>query len=239
VKSMRKLILPLLALGALLLLATAGVAVAAPPEGPPDPFNIWQLHYGKDVYGEPIEGDAHPMPPPLMFALLNFGIFVALVVWKGGPAIRRFVRQRHTDIKDALEEAAKLRDDARAVLEDHRRRLDRADAEIESLVAEIRAEAEAEKERILEQAKTQAAALEREAETRIEAELARARAALEIQVVAAAVVRAEEILREKTTPADHAGLVDGFIRDIAPGGPPKTPPSGSPPPKQGLDEGWT
>jgi F-type H+-transporting ATPase subunit b len=231
---MRKLIVPLcaLALFGFVLLGLAGIAVAAPPGGEPDPVNVWQLHYGKDVHGDPIEGDAHPMPPPLMFALLNFGIFVALVVWKGGPAIRRFVRQRHTDIKDALDEAARLRDEARAVLDDHKQRLDRADAEIESLVTEIRAEAEAEKQRILEQAEVQAATMKREAESRIEAELDRARAALEIEVVAAAIGRAVEILQARTTPADHAGLVDGFIRDIAPG-------KKAPPPGSSLDEDWT
>jgi F-type H+-transporting ATPase subunit b len=223
---------PFFALALLILLASTGFAVAAPPGGEPDPVNVWQLHCGKDVYGEPMTPGAHPMPPPLMFALLNFGIFVALVAWKGGPAIRRYVRQRHVDIKDSLAEAARLRDDARAVLDDHKQRLDRADAEIESLVAEIRAEAEAEKQRILEQAEAQSAGMKRDAEARIEAELARARAALEIEVVAAAVARAEEILQARTTPADHAGLVDGFIRDIAPG---KAPP----PPGAAIDEDWS
>lgn len=176
--------------------------------------------------------------PPAAFMLLNFAIFAGLLIWKGGPPLRRYLHQRHTEIKEALEEASRLREEAREKLEDYTQRLEKADTEVQNLVAEIRSDAEAEKKRILEEAERQAAAIKRDAESRVEAETQRARAALEREVVAAAIARAQDLLREKATPSDQAGLVDGFIRDLgAAGG--SGGPSGGGSSGSSIDEEWS
>jgi F-type H+-transporting ATPase subunit b len=78
----------------------------------------------------------------------------------------------------------------------------------------MRADAEADKKRILEAAERQAAQMKRDAELRIAAEIETARAVLTREVTAAATAATEQILREKLTAADQQKLVGAFIGDL-------------------------
>jgi F-type H+-transporting ATPase subunit b len=209
---------------------------AAHEEGEEDPsrhFNFldikswWQ---GKDEWGGPLgDGkmtaiDAHGKPfvvheeekmsPPFVLLLVNFALLLGLLAWKGRPAVRKLAEERHDQIKTALDEAAKLRTEAADRLASYEKRLAAADDEVTKLVAGIRADAEADKARILAAAEAQAAQLKRDAESRIAAEIEAARAALTREVTAAAGVATEKLLREKTTAGDQDTLVGNFIADV-------------------------
>ena len=196
----------------------------------PDPsqhFNYTGVHYsGKDEYGGPY-GDGtetnkqgvklheeEPMSPPFMFMLINFGIFLALIGWFGWPAARKLAAERHDEIKGALDEAAKLRDQAKHKLDEFETRIKDVDAEIKALVDGIRKDAEADKTRILAAAAEQAAQMKRDAELRIAAEIELARAQLTAEVTAAAVGATEKILKDKATPDDQYKLVSTFISNM-------------------------
>jgi F-type H+-transporting ATPase subunit b len=125
---------------------------------------------------------------------------------------------RADQIKSALDEAARLRDDARAKLEEYSTRLAAADAEMTKMIEQVRADAEADRVRVIAAAEAQAAALKKEAEERIAAEIAIARLALAQEVAAAAAAAAEQLIRDKATSADHTKLVDGFIAEVGTGG---------------------
>ncbi|HLU68868.1 MAG TPA: F0F1 ATP synthase subunit B [Kofleriaceae bacterium] len=204
---------------------------------PPPPINWFQWHTGKDVLGGELEEGEEPMAPGLLFAILNFLVFAGLLVKFAGPKLATYLRTRHDSIKDQLSEAARLRQEARDKLEEYNRRIAGVDAEVQKLIGEIRAEAEAEKKAILDQARAQADAMKRDAELRIESEIARARQGLEREVVAAAVAAAEKILRERTTAEDQTRLFDSFIDSLGGGGAPRTPPAGGTP--ASTDDGWT
>jgi F-type H+-transporting ATPase subunit b len=193
----------------------------------PDPtqhFNYTDVHYsGKDEYGGKY-GDGtetnkqgvtlheeEPKSPPFMFMLINFGLFLALLGWKGWPAARKLAEERHDEIKDALDEAAKLRDQAKHKLDEYETRIKDVDTEIKALVEGIRKDAEADKARILAAATAQAAQMKRDAELRIAAEIEQARAQLTAEVTAAAVGATEKILKEKATADDQQKLVSTFI----------------------------
>jgi F-type H+-transporting ATPase subunit b len=160
------------------------------------------------------EAEGEEAPPPFVFMLLNFGVLLALFGWKAAPALRRHVAARHTLIREALDDAARIRQEAQEKLDTYSKRIANVDAEVDELVAGIREEAEAEKQRIIADAERQAAAMKQSAEDRIAAELTRARDALEREVVVAAVAAAEKILREKATSTDKSQLVDGFITGL-------------------------
>ena len=191
-------------------------------------FNFFGFGYrGKDVMGGPLgDGkmvDAHSgevtdgeeaMSPPFVLMIVNFVILLGLLAWKGGPVFRKLAADRHDAIKTALEEAAKLRQQAADKLAEYETRLKDADAEIKKLVEGMRTDAEADKKRILAAAETQAAAMKRDAEQRIAAELEYARAALTREVTAAATAATEKLLREKLQPADQQRLVSSFIADV-------------------------
>jgi F-type H+-transporting ATPase subunit b len=212
---------------------------------PPPPINWFHLHYNKDVEGGTLEPGEEPMPPGLLFALINFAVFVSILVKFAGPKLATYLRVRHETVKGQLDEAARLRAEARDKLDEYNRRIEGMDQEVTRLMHEIRAEAETERDHMLAQARIQAEALTREAQLRIESEIARARLALEREVVTAAVAAAEKVLRERTTPEDQERLFDGFITSLgAAGSGPPAPAGGgggggSARPRRGtVDEEW-
>jgi F-type H+-transporting ATPase subunit b len=151
---------------------------------------------------------------PFALLVFNFGL-VLLILWKwGAPAGRQVAETRSDQIKTALEEAARLRQQAKAKLDEYSSKLKAAEAEITELVAGMRRDAETEKQRIIANAEVQAKALQRDAEERIAAEIGRARLALQREVAVAATTIAEKILRERATAADQGKLVDSFIHDL-------------------------
>ncbi|MEZ4401289.1 MAG: ATP synthase F0 subunit B [Kofleriaceae bacterium] len=190
-------------------------------------YNWFKLSYrNKDILGgpmgdgklgnEPLEPghDEEPMSAPFVLMLLNFGILLVILAKLGGPAARKMAETRSDEIKGALDEAAKLRKQAAAKLDEYNAKLSASEAEMDSMLKGMRADAEADKTRILANAEKQAAAVKRDAELRIAAEIQRARVELAREVAVAAATAAEQLLRDKTTATDHAALVDGFIRDV-------------------------
>ncbi len=194
-------------------------------------FNFWGgpfEHSGKDVAGGPmgdgknfdpktgqaVPGAEEPMSAPFIFMVINFVLLLALLAKWGGPAARKIAADRHDQIKTALDEAAKLRKQAADKLTEYESRLKAADDEIARLVEGMRADAEADKKRILEMAERQAAQMKREAELHIAAEIELARAALTREVIAAATAASEKILRDKVTPGDQQKLVGAFIGEL-------------------------
>jgi len=203
-------------------------------EDPSANFNFANIHYrDKDELGGPL-GDGkmvddktgvtiaeeEPMSPPFLLALLNFGVLLLLLGKYLVPAGRKVAEERHDQIKTALDEAAKLRAQAEAKLGEYEARIAGVDAEIDKLVTGIRADAEADKRRILASAENQAAQLKRDAEQRIAAEIELARQQLTDEVAAAAAAAASKIVRERATADDQQRLVSTFttgLRDL--GGP--------------------
>jgi F-type H+-transporting ATPase subunit b len=185
-------------------------------------------HYGKDITGGPygdgknenpatgevVPGEEEPMSAPFIFMILNFVILLALLSKLGRPAARKLAAERHDQIKTALEDAAKLRKQAADKLAEYDAQLKALPDEIAKIVAGIRADAEADKQRILEAAERSAAQMKRDAELHIAAEIELARRALTREVTAAATAAAERILREKMTPGDQQTLVGAFIGEL-------------------------
>ena len=185
-------------------------------------------HGGKDVAGgkfgdgvnhnpetgHTVEGAEEPMSAPFIYMVLNFVLLLFILLKFGGPAAKRSAADRHDQIKTALDEAAKLRKQAADKLAEFESRIKDADSDIKKLVDGLRADAEADKARILENAEKQAALMKRDAEQRIAAEIEYARAQLTREVTAAAAAATEKLLRAKMTPGDQQKLVTSFITDI-------------------------
>jgi F-type H+-transporting ATPase subunit b len=168
-----------------------------------------------DHHGNPAEEEA--MSPPFVFMLLNFALLLLILAKFGGPQARKLAQERHDQIKVALDEAAKLRDQAAKKLAEYETRIKDVDAEVQKIVDGIRTDAEADKKRILAAAEAQAAQMKRDAELRIAAEIELARAQLTKEVTAAAANATEKLLREKTTSDDQTKLVATFISNVQAG----------------------
>jgi len=228
---------------ALLLVAVlVSPAYAGPPEGgdhaektekvedPSQHFNFAShfFDYRKlDEYGGPL-GDGvmtddktgetvreeEPMSAPFVLALVNFAILLLLLAKYLAPAGKKVAQERHDSIKTALDEAAKLRDEAKKKLGEYEARIAGLDAEIQKLVDGIRVDAEADKKRILDNAERQAAQMKHDAEQRIAAEIELARAQLRQEVAVAASSAATALVRDKATPDDQQRLVSSFISGL-------------------------
>lgn len=203
-------------------------ATESEPHDPSQHFNFFNVHYpGKDEYGGTYgdnrevtpEGVAleeeEPMSPPFIFLIGNFVLMLFILGKYLWPAAGKLASDRHDHIKSALDEAKKLRDQAAQRLADYELRIKDVDREIKTLVDGIRADAEADRVRIVEAANAQAAQMQRDAEQRIAAEIELARNQLTQEVTAAAAQAAEKLLKERATPADQHNLVSSFISGIS------------------------
>ena len=170
-----------------------------------------------DKHGNVIPGEEEPMSAPFIYMVLNFAVLLFILMKFGGPVAKKTAAERHDQIKTALDEAAKLRQQAADKLAEYETRLKDADSEIKKLVDGMRADAEADKARILENAERQAAQMKKDAEQRIAAEIELARAKLTREVTAAATKATEDLLRKKMVPGDQQKLVSTFIADIQAG----------------------
>jgi F-type H+-transporting ATPase subunit b len=200
----------------------------AQPEDVTQHFNYFDIHYhGRDAWGgelgdgKMVNRETHemtdeeePMSAPFILMLINFGIFMAILGKYLWPAGKKVAADRHDQIKSALDEAAALRAQAANKLAEYETRIKDVDAEIAQLVAGIRADAEADKQRILAAASAQAAQMKRDAELRIAAEVELARAQLTREVTSAASAATEKLLREQTSVDDQRKLVGNFLEGM-------------------------
>ena len=163
----------------------------------------------KNEKGEKEEEE--PASPPFIFMLINFGIFLLILGKTLWPAAQKMSAERHDQINTALEEAAKLREQAQKKLSEYEARIKDVDAEVKKIIDDIRAAADEDKKRILENAERQAKQMKHDAELRIAAEIEMARHSLAKEVAAAAATATEKLLKDKTTPDDQKKLVGNFI----------------------------
>jgi F-type H+-transporting ATPase subunit b len=205
-------------------MATTPIALtvlAAEPEHAPAAEGAESAAHGEHhVLTNPIENwfdfdyKSKGLPPPFSMQVLNFLAFVAIIAKFAGPSLKKSVRERHDSIKKDLEEGARLRAEAQRKLEEYSGKLASLQSEIDRLVATIRAEAEAERKRLLEEAQARAERMQRDAEMQIQAEIQRVRLMLEREAVVAAVKLAEKLLIEKTTEVDQKALADRFFKAL-------------------------
>lgn len=175
--------------------------------------NWWSWDYGPAAKDPTHRG----WPPPFGFALINFGIFLA-VMWRiGGRSLVEFVAARHERIKKELDEAGRLHREAEARLAELQSKLSGLDKDVAEIVATVRKEAEEEKQRILAAANEQAARVQQEAERQIAAEVERQRKELSRLVVEAAIKQAEAIVQKNFGPEDHRRTSEAYVAQLEKG----------------------
>ncbi|MDB4967938.1 MAG: H+transporting two-sector ATPase subunit [Myxococcales bacterium] len=172
--------------------------------------NWWSWDYGPNAK-DPTHKN---LPPPFGFALINFGIFLAIMSRLAWKPLKQFIRERHDSIAKNLHEAARLRSEAEAALGTYQTKILGLDAEIDTLLVQIRKEAETEKARIIAAAEADAARLRLEAERQIAAEIERARRELRRGVIEAAVGAADETLKKNIAADDQRKMAERYVGDV-------------------------
>ena len=154
------------------------------------------------------------MPVPFGAMLLNSAILYYLLIRFAKKPIADALKTRKATILRGMEEAGKMKAEAQAQLADYEQKLANVDQEIERVRKDMRASGEAERKRILAEAKEKRTRMERDAQTLIGQELKAARESLQAELTRAALRSAEASLRAKLTPADQSRLAEEYLSGI-------------------------
>ena len=152
---------------------------------------------------------------PEFFVLLGFIIFVGILIYVGAHRmVLKALDARGEAIQAELDEAAKLRSEATALLASFEKKSAEAEANAAAIVAEARAQAEQMAKDAAERMADFIARRTKQAETKIA--LAEAQAAADVRAVAAdrAAKAAETLLREQMQGPVGADLVAREIAEI-------------------------
>lgn len=149
-----------------------------------------------------------------LYRLLNFSIVVAILYYFLRKPVRAAMSGRRDDIEKALEEAKKAKEEAEAKFAEYDKKLAQATDEIAAISAAIRTEAEMEKQKIINNAKEQAAKIEQDAEKAAALEVAKARQNLQQEATELAVSIAEDLLKKNFTKDDDSRLIDEYMEKV-------------------------
>lgn len=181
-----------------------------------DDVNWFYGFIGEDADVEPNLLWRKPgMPIPVGVLVLNTGILFFLIYKFGKQPIAKALKDRRAGIVKGIEEAAKMKAEAEASFLAYEQKLQQIDAQIERVRREMREMGEAERERILEEARERRQRMEREAKVLIDQEIKAARERLHREVVENAFRTALTTLEKQVTSADHQRIGQAYITTVA------------------------
>jgi F-type H+-transporting ATPase subunit b len=141
---------------------------------------------------------------------------IALFVLKRyafGP-IQHAIDARRERIRDSLEEADRAREEARALLEEHRKLIARAKSDAEAILAQARTESDAQRERVREETDADRQRRLEETKKQIEAETQRALEQIRAEVADLTVIATEKVTGKVLDRDDHRRLIEDAIGDL-------------------------
>lgn len=145
----------------------------------------------------------------LNFAVLAIGLFLVL-----RKPVSQALSDRIKGIKDELEELESRKAEVEKQLEQYNTKLATLDKEAEQVIAEYVRQGEEAKARILKEAESAADKLEEQAKKNIENEFKQAKTELQAEIVEKALVKAEQMVREKISADDQERLVDEYLAKV-------------------------
>lgn len=152
---------------------------------------------------------------PVFWVMIAFFGFVALIVYYRAPRlIGKALDARADAIRNELDQARRLRDEAQALLVDYQRKSREAENEAKAILEQAKRESEA---LAAETRKNLHESVERRtklAEDKIARAEAQALSEVRASAVENAVAAAEKILKTRATGATAKALVDSSIRDL-------------------------
>ena len=151
----------------------------------------------------------------LALQLLNFGVLIFILVKFGGPAIGKALAARHQQLKADLAAASVARAEAEARLKQQEARLAALEQEIDGIRKGVKAEAEAEKARLIAAAEERAKRIKDETTFVLDQQIKEAEFRLRREVAQAAVDLAEQMVKKSLGAGDQQRLVDTFVGDVA------------------------
>jgi len=130
-----------------------------------------------------------------------------------GP-IQKTIDERRERIRQSLDEADNAREEARKLLEEHRKLISGAQTDAEEILSEARRVAEANERRMREELEADRQRRLEETRKQIDAETRRALEAIRAEVVDLSMLAASKITRKCLDDADHKRLIEEAVGEL-------------------------
>ena len=153
----------------------------------------------------------------LMFFIANFILFIFILVYFAGPAIRKFFSDRAVTIRTGLSRAEKAFAEAQDLANKAAARMAALADELKQLGNELEKETAYQVSRIKELAKSNADRIHRDTEMSASALSEAAKRRVRAQLAESATSLARDLIGRNFQPADQGRLIDGFMNKVAGG----------------------
>ncbi len=151
---------------------------------------------------------------PYASQLINFAVLLAIFYFFGKKPIAEGLKARRASIAKEIEEAQRMKKEAEARAKTYQKKLESLEEELLTTKASLVEAGKGERDRIIKEAEEKADRMARDAKEQIEQESKQMRQDLVRETVEIAMAAAEEILKQKITPADHERLADEYLASL-------------------------
>lgn len=147
----------------------------------------------------------------LLFFVINFALFVFILVYFAAPLVRKFFSDRSGEIRGTLARAGAAFEQAQNLADESRTRLEGLEAEKARLLAELNAETAHQVRTVREMALSAAERIKRDAEMTAAAMADAAERRMRHRLAAAVTAQARGIITRDFQDADQGRLLTGFM----------------------------
>ncbi|HCU25962.1 MAG TPA: hypothetical protein DF383_13170, partial [Deltaproteobacteria bacterium] len=154
------------------------------------------------------------IPFKLVYAGINFLILLAILVYFLRKPAREFFASRSALIRGNLEQSQENKVQAEKKYAEYETRLKNIEAEMQGLANSLKKDGELEKQRLVENARHQAAVFKSTSEKILQQELRKAKEELKKETVNLAADFAEDSLRKNLNAQDQGRLIEQYLNKM-------------------------
>lgn len=145
------------------------------------------------------------------WSLFNFTAFVVVLFFILRKPVKEYWAARANEIRFAITEAARLRDEAKGRYDELRKRITGLEMESRQLIREMEQTGEMEKKGIMEHANAAALRIREDSERILVQEIQKARETLKEETVRHAIALAERIIADNLRATDQRKLAEQYL----------------------------
>jgi F-type H+-transporting ATPase subunit b len=154
------------------------------------------------------------IPGLMVWTIVAFAIcFFVLKRYAFGP-VQKVIDDRRDRIRATIEEADRAREEARSLLEEHRRLIGQARSDAEEILGEARKSADAQRERMRQETEDDRQRRLEETKRQIDQATQQALGEIRRQVASLTLIAAEKVTRKSLTGDDQKRLIDEALSEI-------------------------
>jgi F-type H+-transporting ATPase subunit b len=154
------------------------------------------------------------VPGLMVWTLLAFGITLFILKRYAFGPVQKVIDDRRDRIRASIEEADRARDEARSLLEEHRRLIGQAKTEAEEILSEARKIGDSQRERMRTEIDEDRERRLEETKRQIDQATQQALGAIRSEVASLSLIAAEKITRKSLTDADQRRLIDEALSEL-------------------------